>query len=160
MFLFLSICLLGYASSQLAGDMINEPQRNSMINDTTANPKDMKLKITVGNKILTATLIDHETTRAFMEKLPLTLKMTELNGNEKYGNLSEKLPGKAVKAGTIHAGDLMLWDADYKCLVLFYKTFSSPYSYVKLGTVDHIGELEAVLGSGNVQVRFEQLQEK
>jgi hypothetical protein len=117
----------------------------------------MKLKISVGDKILTATLLDNVTSRAFMELLPLTIKMTELHHNEKYCLLPKKLPGKAVRPGTIHAGDLMLWDADYKCLVLFYKTFSSPYSYVKLGTVDHPAELETALGTEDVEVSFELL---
>lgn len=117
----------------------------------------MKLKITAGKSVLTATLIDNVTTRAFIEMLPLTIKMTELHNNEKYGNLPAQLPGKAIRPGTIHAGDLMLWDADYKCLVLFYKTFSSPYSYVKLGTIDNLKELETALGSGDIELRFEVL---
>ncbi|WP_394678684.1 cyclophilin-like fold protein [uncultured Sphingobacterium sp.] len=125
--------------------------------DSLTNVKNMKLNIIVGDKIIVATMIDNVTTRAFVEMLPLTLEMTELHKNEKYGHLSKKLPGKALTPGTIHAGDIMLWDADYKCLVLFYKTFSSPYSYVKLGTVDNPKELEAALGSGDIQVRFEQL---
>lgn len=132
----------------------NRPKENIVQTDTV---KTMKIKITAGEKFLTATMIDNETTNAFLKQLPLTLKMTELHQNEKYGNLSERLPGKAVRPGTIHAGDLMLWDADYKCLVLFYKTFNSPYSYVKLGTVDQLQELEAVLGKGDVELRFEQI---
>ncbi|MDT3695388.1 MAG: cyclophilin-like fold protein [Ignavibacterium sp.] len=132
----------------------NIPNENTVQTDTI---KTMKLKITAGDKILTATMIDNVTTRAFMKMLPLILKMTELHNNEKYCNLPEQLPGKAVKPGTIHAGDLMLWDANYKCLVLFYKTFKSPYSYVKLGTIDNLDELEATLGSGDIELRFEKM---
>lgn len=121
------------------------------------NSKKMKLKITINKKVLTATMIDSNTTQAFMELLPLTIEMTELNSNEKYGHLPNKLPGQADKPGTIHAGDLMLWDADYKSLVLFYKTVRSPYRYVKLGTIDNLNELEAVLGTKNVKIKFESL---
>ncbi|WP_413512329.1 cyclophilin-like fold protein [Myroides odoratus] len=117
----------------------------------------MKVKITIGHKVLTATMIHTNTTRAFMELLPLTIEMTELHNNEKYGQLPNKLPGQAIRQDTIHAGDLMLWNADYKSLVLFYKTVTSSYSYVKLGTIDNLDELEAALGTENVKVKFEAL---
>ena len=68
--------------------------------------------------------------------LPLTLDMSELNGNEKYHYLDESLPTSS-------------------CVVLFYETFSSSYSYTRLGKIDNPGGLAAALGSGNVSVVFE-----
>ena len=157
-FFLLTVTCLQAHGRTLKSSEVTDKDANQK--DTTTTISNMKVKITVGEKTLTATLSDNVTAKAFIEKLPLVIKMTELNGNEKYGNLAEKLPGKAVKPGTIHAGDLMLWDADYKCLVLFYRTFRSPYSYVKIGTIDDISKLEPVLGSGNVEVKFERLEEK
>ena len=43
-----------------------------------------QIKITVGDDIFTATLADNQTAEAFAEMLPLTLDMSEMNGNEKY----------------------------------------------------------------------------
>jgi len=134
--------------------MYNSHHENILQIDTI---KTMKIKITAAGKIHTATMMDNVTTEAFMKMLPLSMKMFELNHNEKYCKLPQQLPGKAVRPGTIHAGDLMIWDGDYKSLVLFYKTFSSQYSYVKLGTVDNPDALAGALGSGDVEVKFEKL---
>ena len=44
----------------------------------------LKLNIKIGEQNFTATLYDNQTTRELMNQLPLTLNMSELNGNEKY----------------------------------------------------------------------------
>ena len=79
--------------------------------------------------------------------------MVELNGNEKYVDLSRNLPTNAANPGTIQNGDLMLYGS--ATLVLFYKTFSTSYSYTKLGRIDDVTGLAAALGAGNVTVSFE-----
>ena len=113
----------------------------------------MQINITAGAKTFTATLADSETGRAFAQLLPLTLSMTELNGNEKYHYLDSSLPTDSYQPGTIQAGDLMLYGNN--CVVLFYETFSSSYSYTRIGSIDNPAGLAAALGSGNVSVRFE-----
>ena len=111
------------------------------------------INIIVGSKTFTATLADSETGEAFAALLPLTVTMNELNGNEKYHYLSSSLPTAAYQPGTIHAGDLMLYGNN--CVVLFYETFNTSYSYTRLGAIDNPSGLAAALGSGNVSVRFE-----
>lgn len=111
------------------------------------------INIIVGSKTFTATLADSETGEAFAALLPLTVTMNELNGNEKYHYLSSSLPTAAYQPGTIHAGDLMLYGNN--CVVLFYETFNSSYSYTRLGAIDDPSGLVEALGVGNVSVRFE-----
>ena len=111
------------------------------------------INIIVGSKTFTATLADSETGEAFAALLPLTVTMNELNGNEKYHYLSSSLPTAAYQPGTIHAGDLMLYGSN--CVVLFYETFNSSYSYTRLGAIDDPSGLVEALGVGNVSVRFE-----
>ena len=112
-----------------------------------------KIKIKVNSQTFTATLLDNKSVKAFKEMLPLTMKMTELNGNEKYFDLPNSLPTNSYNPQTIKTGDLMLYGS--KTFVLFYKTFSTPYSYTKLGSLDDVTGLTTALGSGNVTVTFE-----
>lgn len=125
-------------------------------NNTPENTTPMangKIKIKVGSQIFTATLLDNNSAKAFKEILPLTINMVELNNNEKYYDLSNSLPTNSSNPGTITNGNLMVYDS--KTLVLFYKTFSTSYSYTKLGFVDDVTGLASALGSGNVTVTFE-----
>ena len=111
------------------------------------------MKITVGTAVFKATLYDNATATAFKKLLPLTITMDDLNGNEKHAEISGKLPLNIVNPGTIQNGDLMIWSS--KTLVLFYKTFSTSYSYTQLGRLDDVTGLVAALGSGKVTVSFE-----
>ncbi len=118
------------------------------------NPEEAeeKLILEIGRQKFEATLYNNKTTRAWKKKLPMTIKMSDLNRNEKYYYLSYSLPTKAEKPGTIQAGDLKLYGSD--CLVLFYKTFKTSYSYTKLARVNNITGLENAIGRGTVSITF------
>ena len=117
------------------------------------NTDSMKLKITIGANALTATLYNNPTATAFKTRLPMTINMSELNGNEKYFDLPNSLPANASNPGTIQAGDLMLYGAN--TLVLFYKSFSTSYNYTRIARIDNPSGLAAALGSENITVKFE-----
>ena len=111
------------------------------------------MKIKIGNSTFDATLYDNATVTAFKSRLPMTVNMFELNGNEKYFDLPQSLPTNASNPQSIKNGDLMLYGSS--TLVLFYKTFSTSYSYTKLGRIDNVTGLAAALGSGNISITFE-----
>lgn len=119
--------------------------------DSPENTRTMTLKI--GNSTFTATLADNATAQAFAAMLPMNLSMSELNNNEKYVYLDQSLPAQASSPGTIQTGDIMLYGSS--CVVLFYKTFSTSYSYTRIGRVDNPDGLAAAVGSGSVTVLFE-----
>ena len=112
----------------------------------------MKLTITIGTSTFGATLEQNETARAFAELLPMTIEMTELNGNEKYHYLDGTLPVQSERVQSIAAGDLMLYGSS--CVVLFYESFSTSYSYTRLGKLDDAAGLAQALGRENVLVTF------
>ncbi len=101
----------------------------------------------------TATLYDNATATAFKGMLPMTVNMSELNGNEKYLDLSVNLPTNASNPGTIQSGDVMIYGSS--TLVLFFKTFSTSYRYTRLGRINDTTGLAAAVGSGSVTVTYE-----
>ena len=113
----------------------------------------MKLKITIGTKTFTASLYNNPTATALKTRLPIRMMMRELNGNEKYVDLPDNLPANASNPGSIQKGNLMLYGSN--TLVLFYKSFSTSYSYSRIARIDNPLELAAALGSGNSSVKFE-----
>lgn len=123
----------------------SHPQNN---NDET---EFMTIKISAGGKTFTAQIEETETGKAFMAKLPLTLDMSELNGNEKYC-YGVELPRADKRYDSIEAGDLMLFSGN--CVVLFYGS-AGGYSYTRIGRLQSTEGLASALGSGSVSVRFE-----
>jgi len=147
---FLSVCYSIYACKTKRTD-------NPSTDKTELKMDSTQLKIRVNGMVFQATIFDNPTSQAFLKMLPLTIDMIELHGNEKYYNPKndEKLPCENSKSGTIQAGDLMVWDASQRSLVLFYKTFDSPYKYVRIAHINDSDKLAQTLGDGNVTVKFE-----
>lgn len=136
-----------------AGNDDEEKEENTENTDTIPmDTMDRNITLTIHGTSFAVTLEDNEAARAFAARLPLTLDMSELNGNEKYFYLDGSLPTASYRPGTIQTGDLMLYGSS--CVVLFYQTFTSGYSYTRLGRVTNPEGLAAALGSGDVRVSF------
>src|SRR4051794_14821498 len=118
----------------------------------SAQPEALRMWMTVGERRFAVTLTDNAAARAFAAQLPLTLNMSELNGNEKHAELPKSLPANANRPGKIRNGDLMLYGAD--TLVVFYLTFQSSSSYTRLGRVNDPSDLSRALGPRGVRVVF------
>ena len=115
-------------------------------------PVENSVTIQINGKNFSATLEDNPSAKKFAEMLPLEIEMNELNGNEKYFYLEKNLPSDSVNVKQIHSGDLMLFGSN--CVVIFYKNFSTSYSYTRLGKISNPSDLEKTLGAGNVRVKF------
>lgn len=112
-----------------------------------------QLKITIGNVSFDVIPENNAAVKALKELLPMTVSMSELNGNEKYFYLSRELPVAPFRPGTVYAGDLMLYGSS--CIVLFYETFSTSYSYTRLGRIENPSGLVSALGRGSITITFE-----
>ena len=95
-----------------------------------------RLKITVGDKVMTARMEDNATTRAFLEKLPATLHMENLYGREmcyRYGKggLSESV----TRSDRYEVGDIIYWPPRGSFVIL-YKQNGEEFKRVQMGHID------------------------
>ena len=129
-------------------DNIDTKQNNNKAIDNKSEVID-KMRIIINNKEYIINLEDNETTKAFINLLPQEFNMNELNGNEKYVYLDSNLPTNSYNPKEIDKGDVMLYGDN--CLVIFYKSFKTSYSYTKIGHIDNLPDLD----NSNIKVKFE-----
>lgn len=127
--------------------IISGCELNDNKNNNTSEVKNT-MKAIINEQEYTINLEDNETVTFLLNKLPLEVQMTELNGNEKYVYLDYDLPTDSSSQKRIYAGDVMLYGNN--CLVIFYKSFNTSYSYTKIGHIDKLPNL----GSGSINVKF------
>ena len=125
----------------------NQQESNNKSNNSNEVIK--SVKAIINRKEYVINLEDNETANSFANLLPQELNMSELNGNEKYIYLDTTLPTNSSNPKRINAGDVMLYGDN--CLVIFYKSFDTSYSYTRIGHIDDLPNL----GNGNITVKFE-----
>ena len=111
-----------------------------------------RITVETGGQSFQAIVYENETVTAWMDMLPLTLTMDDLHGNEKYYYLDTSLPAAAESIENIRTGDIMLYGSD--CLVVFYKDFSTSYSYTRIGRMEDAAAFAEALGSGTAEITF------
>lgn len=111
------------------------------------------LEVVIAGRTFRGKFADTPAACAFRKFLPLQIRMNELNQNEKYAELDGALPAAPRPvAGGIRTGDVMLYGNE--CLVLFYESFRTPYTYTRLAHLDDAEDLARALGAGSVEVSF------
>ena len=143
---FLCLILAGIAAFLLAF--------GAKCENSTSSEKNMPgIRITIGDKMFSAALENTPAATEFVKRLPLSLRMNELNGNEKYIGLPEKFPTESSCPGKIRSGELMLYGKS--TLVLFYESFPTSYSYTRIGKITDAKGLKEAVGNREVTVKFE-----
>ncbi len=123
-------------------------QETSITNNNEKENKMAKIYASLNNEKLEINLEENSTTSALVKLLPLDITMNDLNKNEKYAYLDESLPTNTYSPKHIEAGDVMLFGDN--CLVIFYESFDTSYSYSKIGHINNLPELD----DGNVSVNL------
>ena len=152
--LLIVICLFMLVGCNSKKDETNNQnnstnQQESNNESNNSNEVIKSVKAIINGKEYVINLEDNETAKSFANLLPQELNMSELNGNEKYIYLDTTLPTNSSNPKRINAGDVMLYGNN--CLVIFYKTFDTSYSYTKIGHIDNLPNL----GNGSISVKFE-----
>lgn len=119
----------------------------------TNQSENIKINLIVNNKTFSATLNNNETVKELISMFPMTLHMSDLNANEKYHYLDSSLVTNSSNPRRINAGDIKLYGNN--CLVVFYDSFNTSYSYTDLGEVDNVEGFISELGRGDVTMTFE-----
>ena len=110
---------------------------------------DKMISVIIDGKTYKLNLESNPTVDEFIKLLPKEYTMNELNGNEKYVYINESLSTVKYMPKRIEKGDVMLYGDN--CIVIFYKSFDTNYSYTKIGHIDDLDDL----GNKDIVVRFE-----
>ena len=113
----------------------------------------ISVKLIVNGQTFRAVFYNNKTANALLKKMPMTINMKELNGNEKYHYFDTEFPTNEKTPGKISAGDIMLYGSD--CLVAFYKSHKTSYQYTSVGKIEDTSGFAKAVGSGNVKITFQ-----
>ena len=117
-----------------------------------AGTAEIPVNLIVNGQTFGAVFYNNKTANALLKKMPMTLNMKELNGNEKYYFFDTQFPTNEKSPGKIEMGDIMLYGSD--CLVTFYKSHSTSYQYTSVGKIENASGFAKAVGSGNVTITF------
>lgn len=138
-----------FASNSTEYEIIDFINRNK-IEINTQNKDTSNMKVIINEIEYTINLENNSAAKKLYELAPFDVTMKDLNNNEKYIYLASSFPIDPYKPGHIEQGDVMLFDNG--CLVIFYKSFDTPYNYTKIGHIDNLPDL----GNDSVSVKFVQ----
>lgn len=135
-----------FAQSKSSGQPVsgNQPEANSL-----------KIKITAGSRVITATLQDNPSSRDFLSRLPLDVTLNDYAAAEKIFYPSPALTTEGSPRGNASSrGDIDIY-VPWGNIAIFYKNgggFSN--SIIHLGRIDGNG-IEALDVKGSIPVRIE-----
>ena len=115
----------------------------------------MKIRLKVGDRVLTGQLLNNETARDFASLLPLTLRMNDLFRREKYGHLPRALSAGGERTHSYEVGQLVYWSPGPD-VAIFYRNDGQEIpdpGIIVIGSVD--SGVEALQVPGTVRVEFE-----
>lgn len=149
--------MISLAMSVTAYDSDSPKSHNPNNEQPNNNPENNSLmvNIKVGERTITAAMEDNVATRDFISRLPLEVTLNDYSNTEKIFYPSPALNiNEAPRGCTPQPGDITIY-APWGNVAIFYKSFRSDNSLIKIGHIDGSG-IDALNVAGDVTVRFEQ----
>ena len=119
---------------------------------SSAYADEMRVKISVNNKVLHAVLEDNATSRAIYNKLPLKLFMQDLYSREMCYNFNESFKTENLRSDNYEVGDLIYWPPMHSFVIL-YRQNGEKFRRQHLGKV--LSGVEIFETTGDAEVLFE-----
>ena len=115
----------------------------------------LKVKILVGDRIISATMEDNAAGRDFLSRLPLDVTLNDFNNTtEKIFYPEPALTLEGVKRGCAPVpGDITIY-APWGNVAIFCKNWSHSNDLIKIGHIDGNG-ISALTTGGDIKVKFE-----
>jgi hypothetical protein len=158
--LFLTFALamaLNHSTYANAGSAANSTSPETVTKASPLQSNVMKMRLTVNGKVITADLIESETTRDFISLLPLTLTMNDLFGREKFGRLPRAISEGGKRTRTYEVGDVIYWSPGPD-VAIFYHHDGPPIpspGIIVMGRID--SGVDALNVPGSVKVMIERV---
>ncbi len=118
-------------------------------------PTDVKIRLTFGDHVMTATLYDNPSARDFASMLPLDLKIEDFGPNEKIAHLPRKLTVEGSNPFSNERPYDLCYYMPWGNLAMFYADYKHP-GLVRLGRFD--AGYEALHVPGEFPLRIERIQ--
>jgi hypothetical protein len=117
-----------------------------------------KIRLKVGEKVLSATLIDSETTRDLVSLLPLTLTMNDLFRREKFAHLPRAIAQGGKRTHTYEVGNIAYWSPGPD-VAIFYRHDGPEIPDPGIIVIGKVASgLEALNVPGSVRITIEPIQ--
>lgn len=117
----------------------------------------IKVKVTAGTHVLTATFIDNATSRALIARFPLTVPMMDLYSREVVYRFPEALPANETRTSGYEVGDIVYWAPRHSFVIMYEQNGERISNLQKIGRID--SGVEVFKRTGDIDVTFELLNE-
>lgn len=113
----------------------------------------IKVNVTAGEQVLTATFIDNATSRALIAKFPLTVRMVDLYSREVVHRFPEALPANETQTSGYEVGDIVYWTPRHSFVIMYEQNGERIGNLQPVGRID--SGVEIFKRTGDIDVTFE-----
>lgn len=148
-----------YPGLYVLGEAISGGEQISQLTGTICvtaleSQKEYKVRITVGETELIAAFADNATSRALIEKMPMTLPMMDLYGREMcYRFTGENIPAEEAQYGSFDVGKILYWTPWHSFVIVYAESGEEIDDLQYVGMIEE--GVEVFTDTGDIDVTFE-----